>query len=205
MENTEISTIVIDETTCLCINGVQAAQLPAVVNPYSKIIKEFDLIIEIGYHRGGFTLWLEKNKNVNAKVIGYDINDSERIANNPNTDNVDLRIGNCFDSTIINEITSLITSSNKAMILCDGGHKEQEFNQYAPFLRSGDVILIHDYYDDRKPEPYNSFAESASCNWRVGPESIYSHIKQTIEDNSLDEHMYYEEFRRCITGAFIKR
>jgi hypothetical protein len=32
-----------------------------------------------------------------------------------------------------------------ALVLCDGGNKPAEFNRYAKFLRSGDVIMAHDY------------------------------------------------------------
>lgn len=37
-----------------------------------------------------------------------------------------------------------------ALVLCDGGNKPAEFNKYAAFLRSGDVIMAHDYAPDHK-------------------------------------------------------
>lgn len=34
------------------------------------------------------------------------------------------------------------------LVLCDGGNKPVEFNKYAAYLRSGDVIMAHDYARD---------------------------------------------------------
>ena len=34
------------------------------------------------------------------------------------------------------------------LVLCDGGNKPAEFNRYAKFLRSGDIIMAHDYAPD---------------------------------------------------------
>jgi cephalosporin hydroxylase len=182
----------------LPVENTTAGQVPHIVVPFLKIIKDFDLVIEIGYYWGGFTLWLHRNKKEGAKVIGYDISDINREVFDPS---VDYRIGDCFDQKLIDEIKNLISTSGKSLIFCDGGSKEAEFNLYSNFLKKGDVIMLHDYYDDTKPEPYNSFPESDG--WAYSYESQYSNIKKSVEENSLAP-FYYEDFRRCIIGSFVK-
>lgn len=183
----------------LPVENTTAGQVPHIVVPFSKVLKDFDLIIEIGYHWGGLTLWFERNKKPGAKVIGFDINDEIREVTDPS---VDYRYGDCFSEQTINEITELVNNSGKTLIFCDGGYKEREFQIYSKIIKSGDVIMLHDFYDDRKPEPYNSFPESEG--WRYSHESCYSNIKDSIEENSLEEY-YHEEFRRCLIGSFIKK
>lgn len=188
------------EGCCLLpVENTTAGQVPYIVVPFSKVLKDFDLIIEIGYYWGGLTFWFEKNKKSGAKVIGYDINDEIREVFDPS---VDYRYGDCFSEQTINEITELVNNSGKTLIFCDGGFKEREFHLYSKIIKSGDVIMLHDYFDDRKPEPYNSFPESEG--WRYSYESCYSNIQSAIEENSLEEY-YYEEFRRCLIGSFVKK
>lgn len=182
----------------LRVENTTAGQVPHIIFPFQKIIKSFELIIEIGYYWGGFTLWLKRNSGENTKVIGYDISDAQREVFDPS---VEYRIGDCFDTKVIEEIKNLISSSGKTLIFCDGGQKENEFNLYADFLKSGDVIMLHDYYDDEKIEPYNSFPESEG--WIYSYESRFSNIKECIERNTLVP-FFYEDFRRCLVGSFIK-
>lgn len=56
----------------------------------------------------------------------------------------------------------------KTFIFCDGGDKAKEFNLYAPFLKSGDCIAVHDW----------------------GHEIFYEQIKDTCDRYNLilDDH-----------------
>lgn len=182
----------------LPVDNTTAGQVPHIVTPFSKVIKNFDLIIEIGYYWGGLTLWFNKNKKNTAKVIGYDITKQHLEVTDPT---VDFRIGNCFDPDIKKEIFELVKNNQNCLIFCDGGNKKQEFIDYAPCLKTGDVIMVHDYYDDSQPEPYNSFPESEG--WLYGCEVTHSDIKETIQNYNLNK-FHYEDFRRCIIGSFVK-
>jgi Cephalosporin hydroxylase len=188
----------------LPVGSTTAGQVPAVVVPFSEIIQDFDLIIELGYYWGGFTLWFNQNKKKGAKVIGYDITDLNREVIDPKEiADIEYRIGDCFDSNVIQEISNLISSSGKTLIFCDNGvnEKGKSFDLYAPLLKEGDVIMVHDYYDDTKMEPYNSFSESEG--WAYNYEVKYTDIEKTIENYSLSEYNY-EDFRKCLIGSFIK-
>ncbi len=48
----------------LIVDNIVAGQTPNIEEPFLKILHEFDKIIEIGFHRGGLSLWLHKNKKI---------------------------------------------------------------------------------------------------------------------------------------------
>lgn len=183
----------------LPVDHTTAGQVPHSAIPFSQVVKEFDLIIEIGYYWGGLTLWFEKNKKEGAKVIGYDIDDSHREVFDKK---MDYRIADCFDPDTKQEIIDLIQNSGKTLLFCDGGNKDREFIEYCGSIKDGDVIMIHDYWDDSQPEPYNSFPESEG--WAYGYEARYSDIEESILTNNLEGY-YYEDFRKCLIGSFIRK
>lgn len=50
-----------------------------------------------------------------------------------------------------------------ALVLCDGGNKPAEFNKYAAFLRSGDVIMAHDFAVDH--DQFYTEMKDKHWNW----------------------------------------
>ena len=67
-----------------------------------------------------------------------------------------------FSDEVINHVKENI-SDLKTFIFCDGGDKVKEFNTYAPLLKSGDSIAVHDW----------------------GHEIHYLQIAATIEEHGL--------------------
>ena len=63
----------------------RSAQSQFVVDVFPKVLKNFELIIEIGTFTGAFTLWLSENKSDNCKIISYDINPDYCEVNNLKT------------------------------------------------------------------------------------------------------------------------
>jgi 23S rRNA U2552 (ribose-2'-O)-methylase RlmE/FtsJ len=180
----------------LIIDGIIAAQTPKVVDVFSSILDDFDIIIEIGFHRGGFTLWLDRNKRNDTKLISYDINFNSKEVNN----HIDFRKGNCFDTNILNEIIELIQNNGKALILCDGGDKDVEFNTYSKYLKSGDVIMCHDYADSIGD--YQKI--TSDINWTTKYESSFDKIKESVKLYELEKY-HYNEFKSVLWGSFIKK
>ena len=123
----------------LIVDDVVAAQTPKIEKPFLQIINDFDLIIEIGFHRGAFSCWLHKNKNKNTELICYDITMNHKLIND---DNINFTLGDCFNEIVINQIRELINKKGKSLILCDGGYKNDEFKLYSQFLKKGDVICV---------------------------------------------------------------
>jgi hypothetical protein len=187
------------------IEGIVAAQLPQTLEVFSKIIKNFDLIIEIGANRGGFSLWLYNNKKNECEFLTYEISPSWIQIPKDHKIHKNIRYQNCFSTECINYIKLLINSKGKTLFLCDGGNKIQEFNIYSEFLKSGDVIMLHDYAD----------SPNESENWEklkvkyniIGGfnthESSLTPITESIKRNNLQKFMY-DEFLNVLWGSFIK-
>jgi 23S rRNA U2552 (ribose-2'-O)-methylase RlmE/FtsJ len=181
----------------LKVDRVIAAQTPKIEAEFKLILNDFDLIVEIGFDRGALSLWLHKNKNRNAKLVAYDISFRGKEIYD---ESIDFRQGDCFDESIINEIKMMIERSKKALILCDGGAKEREFEVYSRFLRSGDVIMLHDYAHN--DDDYNLIC--SELDWKTAAESKFENIQNAIESNNLIPYKY-DAFKAVLWGSFIKK
>lgn len=181
----------------LLVGGVIAAQVPNLGDAFLPVLGDFDTIIEIGYHRGALSRWLNQNKAAATTLVCYDIDDSNREVFDQG---LDFRIGDCFSQSTMTEIQGLITNGGKTLVLCDGGEKNREFATYAPLIKSGDVIMCHDYYDETKPEVYQTFA---GANWWSPPESSLYGVQDAVDAAGLVPYNY-DSFRSVIWGAFTK-
>lgn len=180
----------------LYTDNKEASQTPSVIIPFKKIINKFDRIIEIGFYKGGFTLWLYQNKNKNTELIAYDIN--PKYKDQSITEPIDFRIGDCFNSRK-EEIFSFINAPGRTLVLCDGGNKEEEFKLFGKILKSKDVIMLHDYAHSL--EDYNSIKKS--LGWPTPAESFYDNIKEFCKENNLLPYKY-KSFKSVLWGSFIK-
>jgi hypothetical protein len=187
------------------IENIQAAQVPNTLNVFSKIIKDFDLIVEIGTNRGGFSIWLNDNKKESCQFLTYDINKScVEIPTNHRAYKC-IRYADCFSTPCIEYLKNLIQTSGRALFLCDGGNKVKEFNIYSEFLKPNDVIMLHDYANSpNEIENWNNIKIKYDI---VGafhqPESSFSEIINAVEKNKLQKFMY-NEFLNIFWGSFIK-
>jgi hypothetical protein len=182
----------------LSVDGVIAAQTPKIESIFRLILNDFLTIIEIGFNRGALSLWLDKNKNKKSKLVSYDITFDDKIIND---NNIDFRLGDCFDELIINDIKSLIQLPGKTLLLCDGGNKEKEFEIYSKFLKKNDVIMLHDYAHSE--EDYIKIANQ--LNWKTPSESKFENLQKSIKENNLFQYRYYNEFKNVLWGAFEKQ
>jgi hypothetical protein len=181
----------------LIVDNVIAAQTPTIEEIFLKILHEFDNIIEIGFHRGGFSLWLYKNKKIETELFCFDITFNHKEVDN---ENINFILGDCFEENTKNKIKEIIQKKGKTLLLCDGGKKNEEFNTFSSYLKSGDVIMCHDY-----SENLNDYSElSEKINWPHPSESNYLQIKNFIELNNLQPFLY-EEFKNVLWGSFIKK
>ena len=187
------------------IENIQAAQVPNTLNVFLKIIKNFDLIVEIGTNRGGFSIWLNDNKKENCQFLTYDINPNcVQIPKNHRAYSC-IKYADCFSPTCIEYLKGLIQNSGRTLFLCDGGNKVKEFNIYSQFLKPNDVIMLHDYSDSpNEIEKWNDIKLKYNI---VGafhqPESSFSEIVNAVENNNLQKYMY-DEFLNIFWGSFIK-
>jgi tetratricopeptide (TPR) repeat protein len=119
--------------------GVPVRQPPAVVECFAAFARQENpaTIIEIGTYNGGLTRLLA-NTFPAAKIYTFDILD--KPAGLP--DRVVFRPGNIFEA--IPHVARLIRSPGQTLVLCDGGNKVEEFNTFAPYLKTNDCIMGHD-------------------------------------------------------------
>lgn len=181
----------------LKVDGIIAAQSIHVESAFKSILSEFKTIIEIGFDRGAFSLWLYKNKKNTTKLVSYDISFGGKEVDNSS---IDFRQGDCFNNDIVEEIRLLINSKGKTLVLCDGGNKEGEFNLYSQYLKTGDVIMLHDYA--HSAEDYESV--KYNTGWKTAAESRFSNIQNSIQINNLIPY-HYDTFKNVLWGSFEKQ
>lgn len=175
----------------------RSAQSKYVPDYFSKIINDFDLIIEIGTFTGAFTYWLSQNSKDSCEIFSYDIREDYReIKSCPK---VNFRISDCFDIETIKEILQIINSKNRTLFLCDGGDKETEFKLYSRYLKKDDVIMIHDF--EHSFDDYNNIKNE--IGWPTNSESKYENISRYLDDLKLSPY-FYDDFKKVMWGSFIK-
>lgn len=130
--------------------GISIQQNEHVVHPFRAMIRDVRpaRVIEIGSASGGLTLLvrglLDEAGLPESVVYSFDINPVADVRIAP--------VGIQFRQTDVfqtNDVEYLLeTTDGPCVLLCDGGNKPREFQTYAPHLRSGDLILAHDYAPD---------------------------------------------------------
>lgn len=148
-------------------------------------------ILEIGTGAGGFTHFLRDALNElgmsEVEIRSFDINhnsvhDRLNEMNNITVSNENLfGYGNDYILVGQDVIVPFIQSEGLTLVLCDGGNKVKEFNQISQYLKSGDIIMAHDYCDN-----LNNFKENyydKIWNWC---EINDNDIKIACEENQLD-------------------
>lgn len=146
-------------------------------------------IIEIGTARGGTTLAisdiLNKNNLYDVKIKTFDIKTKSHLQN-LSTTNIEFYIGNIFvyrDESLLHptEITNFLSQNKTNLILCDGGNKIKEFNTLCKYLKTGDVIMAHDYAPNK--EVFESEYKGKIWNWM---EVTDSDIEKSVKKHNLE-------------------
>ena len=141
-------------------DGLSIQQNNKVVFAFDKLIKETRpaQIIEIGTAAGGLTLMirdlLDYNGSESTDLITYDVYKPEYLIGRveQNNLNIDVRYENIFndDYTLKDEesVKNMIQQKGRTIVLCDGGNKKEEFKTLSNYLKTGDIIMAHDYAFD---------------------------------------------------------
>lgn len=131
--------------------GQKTLQVVGVEKAFEALAKEnkeepFQRIIEIGTDYGGLTNLLADHAiSQGIDIYTYDINPNRFVSHNDK-----IKFFNTDVFLIEDEIAELIGSKGKTLLLCDGGNKRKEFEVFHKYLKSGDVIMAHDYAPDDK-------------------------------------------------------
>lgn len=199
--------------------NVLAMQSINILEAYPKLFdsENFDLCIELGTAFGGLSLFIRDYLGFKGEFVTYDYRDNlvdyegylgtQKWPNEindlvpPNIHekfkeyNIDYRNKDVFSTDTINEITQLIKTNKKVILICDGGDKKREINLFSEHLKNGDVILGHDYFRDGKV---------INDIWPVC-ELDLSMIKPSLDKhNVVFDNNYTELFDNSVTFIGIK-
>lgn len=179
-------------------NRIQMSQVLGVYLALSPdFIKKFDTIIEIGTYNGGLTSYLYDMKKENTKLVSYDIDGS---INHTGRTDIDFRVEDCFENKTFVDIVAMIESVGRVLVICDGGNKPKEFNTFSKFLKSGDIIMVHDYkVDDAHWKMITDYWQ-----WPYEFDITYDMIKNGIEENNLEPYKN-EQFNFYLWTTYIKK
>jgi hypothetical protein len=188
------------------IEGIHAGQIPKTLDTFSTIIKDYDLIIEIGSNCGGFTIWLYRNKNVNAELISLEVDKQWLRIPETHPAYGCIFIRNCFEPELISELTKKIAARGKTLVLCDGGGKSGEFDTYSRIIKPGDTIMLHDFADSpNEEENYRQIKEKQVGDaWVGGPETSLASVSEIIDEQNLQKYRY-KDFLEVLWGSFEKK
>jgi hypothetical protein len=177
-------------------NGIQMSQVLGIyvgLNP--DYISTFQNIVEIGTYNGGLSSWVFDNSS--AKLISYDI---DGTINHTNREDIDFRVESCFDEKPMQDIIQLIQSEGRTLVLCDGGDKPKEFNTFSKYLKSGDVIMAHDYCESE-----TEWKEKTDYwQWPYEADTFPHSIEEGITENNLEPYKY-NEMKFLLWASYIKK
>lgn len=182
----------------LTIDGVHIGQTPKTKDYIELLLPGFKNIIEIGTHIGGFTLLISQLMDEDANLTTFDTNESridEKVKNNKR---INVVISDCFKCT--DKIKELIQKNGRSIILCDGGNKTKEFKTFCEFLKSDDVIMLHDFLHDKKS--WNNYTKEAK--WKFSNETTRAKIEDSIKKHNLKNHPMYDDLCKSFWGTFLK-
>lgn len=123
--------------------------------------REFARIVEFGTYRGNFSLYLYLYCLQNKKEFyTYDNQDWKSLDKRQHLKNklgFDKHFKLCDIFEIESEIGELISSPGLSIVFCDNGNKPEELKIFSKYLKSGDIIVSHDWLTEvrEKDLPYN--------------------------------------------------
>lgn len=134
----------------LLVDGLLAAQSFKVEGFLLQLSKESPrIVIEIGTCRGGFAMLLRKYF-AGSEIFTFDIKEWEPV-NLKRTLFDDYHINfvneDCFVSR---KLEGLLSDPRKKIVFCDGPRKADEFNTFKQMINEGDLIGVHDYFEDKE-------------------------------------------------------
>lgn len=167
-------------------------------------------VLEIGTSYGGLTLLIRDLLDVvgltNCDLRSYDVIETNRYYLQSAIDQgakIDLRIKNVFnhiydDLIEEKEISDYIQQPGPSIVLCDGGSKKNEHNIICKYMKSGDVIMAHDYSPTQ--EYFEKYINGKVWNWH---EIQDSDIEEYCVKYNLIPHMQ-EDFQKVVWSCKIK-
>lgn len=185
-------------TGCSAFEGITAMQHENAFNVFSNLIEHVRpaRILEIGTASGGLCLYLRRKMNEiglsENPIKTFDIFETGTHKVLISEPNIEVIYDNIFSSDYLSMtqpelITDFIQSDGTTIVLCDGGNKIQEFNMISPLLKSGDIIMAHDYSPNLE-----FFQENIMNKVWCWMEITDSDVANAVKSNNLKPFMSHE-------------
>lgn len=159
--------------------------------------KKIGRIIEIGTAHGGLAVLFGVFACAyGCKSITYDIADTPNYKDLFERLSIDFRQKDVFGDR--EALITDIQQEGATILFCDGGNKIREFNEFAPHLKTGDVIIAHDYSVDAE-----WYREHSHNNIWSFFEINYASIQEAVEQSNL-KPILPEVFSKAAMCAFVK-
>lgn len=162
---------------------------------FEKLIAQENIVrvLEIGTATGGFTRAVRDL--TNAEIITYDVIETKHKAT-LEENNITVNVKSVFDDYEV--VEDYISEKGQVLVLCDGGNKIKEFDVFSKLLKSGDIIMAHDYsYDEAM---YRAYIRENVWRWC---ELQYKDIAFAVETQNL-EPVLTEEFQEAVWTCWKK-
>ena len=150
-------------------------------------------VLEIGTATGGFIRAVRDL--TDAEIITYDILETKHKAT-LEENNISVNVKSVFDD--FDNVEDYISGKGQVLVLCDGGNKIKEFEVFSRMLKSGDIIMAHDY--SRDENLYQAYIKNHVWRWC---EIQYKDIALAVETNNL-EPVLTEEFQEAVWTCWKK-
>lgn len=156
-------------------------------------LNKIERILEIGTATGGFIRAIRDL--TDAQIITYDIIETKHKAV-LEENNIIVNVKSVFED--FDFVEDYISKKGQVLVLCDGGNKIKEFGVFSHLLKSGDIIMAHDYsYDENL---YQAYIKNHVWRWC---EIQYKDIALPVELNNLEPFMT-EEFQEAVWTCWKK-
>jgi hypothetical protein len=162
---------------------------------FEKLFAEENIVrvIEIGTATGGFIRAVRDL--TNAEIITYDVIETKHKAT-LEENNISVNVQSVFED--YDTVEDYISGKGQTLVLCDGGNKIKEFEVFSRILKSGDIIMAHDY--SRDENLYQAYIKNHVWRWC---EIQYKDIALPVADNNLEPYMT-DEFQEAVWTCWKK-
>lgn len=162
---------------------------------FEKLFAEENIVrvIEIGTATGGFIRAVRDL--TNAEIITYDVIETKHKST-LEENNISVNVQSVFED--YDTVEEYISRKGQTLVLCDGGNKIKEFEVFSRILKSGDIIMAHDY--SRDENLYQAYIKNHVWRWC---EIQYKDIALPVAENNLEPVMT-EEFQQAVWTCWKK-
>ena len=147
--------------------GIKLSQTWREVVTHFEIIARHNvrLFVELGVHHGGLAALMLAYQDYNSafRYLGVEID--RRLVDSRVARPDAILYGDCLNSITMRAVKTFIdVTKGPACVFCDNGNKPAELKAYAPLLRPGDFISVHDYGTEITDSDFDCVAEFESLD-----------------------------------------